>query len=56
MLDIGFVEQFLVLDLALAGRIEDLLLDRRMHHKFGADLLDEYLLAIIRTGFFKGLE
>ena len=30
MLDIGFVEQVVVLDLALAGRIEDLLLDRRV--------------------------
>ena len=27
-----------------AGRIEDLLFDDRMHHQFGADLLDEPLL------------
>lgn len=35
MLDTGFLERILVLDLVLAGRVEDLFLDHGMNHQLG---------------------
>ena len=55
MLDIAFLEQILV-DLALAGRIENLLLDRRVDRQLEADLLGDPLLAAVAAGLLELLE
>ena len=52
MLDIGFLEQVLV-DLAFAGRIENLLLDLGVDRQFKADLLGQLLLAAIAARLFE---
>ena len=46
MLDIGFLQQVL-LDLAFAGRIEDLFLDLRVDGELEADLPRQLLLAAV---------
>ena len=56
MLDIGFLEQVLVLDLVLAGRVEDLLLDHGVDRQLGADLLDQRLLALFVARLLELLE
>ncbi len=55
MLDIGFVQQ-VFLDLALAGRVEDFLFNRGMHHQLGADLFGQGLLHRVALGLFELLE
>ena len=54
VLDIGFLELVLV-DLALAGRVEDLLLDLGVDGELQADLLGELLLAAVALGCFESL-
>src|SRR5215217_4324768 len=53
MLDIGFLEQVL-LDGALAGRVEDLFLDDRVHGQLGCDLQHQLLLALGALGVLVG--
>ena len=52
MLDIGFLQQ-IFLDLALARRIEDLFLDRRVDGQFHADFLGDLLLLAVAARFFE---
>ena len=56
MLDIGFVEDVLVLDLALARRVEDFLLDHGVDLELGADLSRQRLLAILIAGLLETVE
>jgi hypothetical protein len=52
MFDKGFLEQILV-NLALAGRVEDFLLDLGVDRQLEANLGNERLLAPFPTGFFE---
>jgi hypothetical protein len=53
MLDEGLVDHLLVFDRFLAGRIEDLFLDRGMHRQLGADLFRELRLLVGAVGVFE---
>ena len=55
MLDIGFLEQVL-LDLPVAGGIENLFLDHRVDGELEADLPRELLLAALALRLFEFLE
>ena len=55
MFDIGFLEQILV-DLAFAGRIENLFLDLGVDRQLEADLLRELPLAAVAAGLLELLE
>ena len=55
MLDIAFLEHVLV-DLALAGRVENLFLDLGVDGELEADLLRQLLLAAVALRVFEFLE
>src|SRR5690606_29125280 len=56
VLDLGLVHEVLVADRLACGRIEDLLLDLRVHGELGADLLGELLLLSLAARALEALE